>query len=129
MSVTPQQGRRPGLRLERDGMRRTAFDLLAYPTVIAWRMLCGSGRRRRRCSAAILAQVEIDAKYAVYVERQSDGDIAAFQRDEGLCHTGRTSTTDAIEGFSNEVRQKLQSISAPDHRPGEAGSTVRLRRR
>ena len=77
--------------------------------------------------AEIAEQLEIDAKYEVYLSRQA-ADIAAYRRDESL------ELPDGIDyaqlrGLSNEVRQKLQiaRARAPSARP--AGSTASRRRR
>ena len=47
-----------------------------------------------RCNSApkIAQQLEIDAKYAVYLDRQA-ADVAAFRRDEGAASCPRISTT------------------------------------
>ncbi len=45
--------------------------------------LCGSGRSFRRCRPEVVEQLEIDAQYAGYLDRQ-EADILAFRRDEAL---------------------------------------------
>jgi tRNA uridine 5-carboxymethylaminomethyl modification enzyme len=64
-------------------------------------------------------QLEINAKYAVYVERQA-ADVAAFRRDESL-ELREDLDFAAIPGLSHEVRQKLQSI-----RPRTIGHAGRI---
>ena len=63
------------------------------------------------------AQVEIDAKYAVYLTRQA-ADIAAFRRDESLA-IPETLDYAALAGLSNEVRLRLAEIRP--HTLGQAG--------
>ncbi len=86
VSLTPNEADRYGLTLNRDGQRRSAFDLLSFPTI-------GIDAVRRiwprlaSFPARILQQLEIDAKYDVYLSRQA-ADIAAFRRDESLYAPG-----------------------------------------
>jgi tRNA uridine 5-carboxymethylaminomethyl modification enzyme len=67
----------------------------------------------------IAAQLEIDAKYAVYLERQAH-DVAAYRRDEGLELRDDLDYA-TVPGLSNEVRQKLQSV-----RPRTLGQAGRI---
>src|SRR5579863_4749069 len=82
LSLTPSEAGRHGLALRKDGQRRTAFDLLSYPDVgfadVAriWPALASLDRK-------IAAQIEIDAKYAVYLSRQA-ADVESYRRDENL---------------------------------------------
>ena len=105
-------------RLKRqDGIRRTAFDLLAHPGVDVAR-LSRVWPELRRLDRFAAEQIEIDAKYAVYLDRQRT-DIESFRRDEGI-------SLDAIEfaglaGLSNEVREKLTAT-----RPATLGQAARI---
>jgi tRNA uridine 5-carboxymethylaminomethyl modification enzyme len=118
ISVTPTQAEKYGFALNRDGQRRTAFDLLSYPdTTIAdvariWPKL-------GQLAPAIADQLEIDAKYAVYLERQA-ADVVAYRRDEALVLPGDLDYGE-ISGLSNEVRQKLGAA-----RPRTLGQAGRL---
>jgi len=117
-SLTPTEAERHGIALNRDGVRRSAFDLLSYPTLSfadikrVWPEFNGVPEK-------IAEQLEIDAKYAVYLERQA-ADVAAYRRDESFelpddLDYGR------IPGLSNELTQKLQSI-----RPRTVGHASRI---
>jgi tRNA uridine 5-carboxymethylaminomethyl modification enzyme len=118
LSVTPNEAARHGLALRRDGQRRTAFDLLSYPDIgvtdIAriWPALGGLDRK-------IAEQLEIDAKYAVYLTRQA-ADVESYRRDESLV-LGDDIDYAVLPGLSNEVRHKLQT-----HRPRTIGHAGRL---
>jgi tRNA uridine 5-carboxymethylaminomethyl modification enzyme len=68
---------------------------------------------------SILDQVEIDAKYAVYAERQ-ERDIEAFRHSEAQ-PIPEGFDFDGVVGFSNEVRSKLGSI-----RPRSIGQAQRI---
>ena len=73
----------------------------------------------------VVEQLEIDAQYAGYLDRQ-DADIIAFRRDEGRVLPDSLDYG-AVIGLSNEVRQKLERIrpatSGPGrpHRRGDGG--------
>jgi tRNA uridine 5-carboxymethylaminomethyl modification enzyme len=67
----------------------------------------------------IVEQLEIDARYAGYLDRQ-DADIIAFRKDESRAlPTGLD--YGAVIGLSNEVRQKLERI-----RPTTLGQAARI---
>ncbi|EJW13067.1 tRNA uridine 5-carboxymethylaminomethyl modification enzyme GidA [Rhodovulum sp. PH10] len=118
LTVTPSQAERYGIALKKDGQRRSAFDLLSYPdfrmTDVAriWPELAA-------LPAAVAAQVEIDAKYAVYLERQA-ADVAAFRRDEAV-KLPENIDYGAVPGLSNEVRQRLGAA-----KPATLGHAARL---
>ena len=64
----------------------------------------------------IVEQLEIDAQYAGYLDRQ-DADILAFRRDEGRALPADLDYG-AVIGLSNEVRQKLERIRPGHPWPG-----------
>jgi tRNA uridine 5-carboxymethylaminomethyl modification enzyme len=117
-AVTPNEAGACGIHVNRDGMRRTAFDLLAYPTIRA-ADLTRVWPEAARFSPAILEQVEIDAKYAVYLDRQR-ADVAGFRRDEGV-EIPQDFDFESLSGLSNEARQKLDLI-----RPRSIGQASRI---
>jgi tRNA uridine 5-carboxymethylaminomethyl modification enzyme len=118
VSITPNQAERHGLNLNRDGQRRTAFELLSYPTVgIA--DVARVWPEFATLHPTIAEQLEIDAKYAVYLERQAS-DVAAYRRDESLALPDALDYA-AMTALSWEVRQKLQSI-----RPRTIGQAGRI---
>ena len=82
VSITPTEAARHGLELNKDGQRRTAFDLLSYPDIGIAR-LAAIWPKLGEFAPKIAEQLEIDAKYDVYLSRQA-ADIAAYRRDEGL---------------------------------------------
>ena len=118
LSVTPSEAERFGLSLNRDGQRRTAFELLSYPDI----GLAEIGRiwpEFLNVSSAIALQLETDAKYAVYLERQA-ADVAAFRRDEAFEIPPMIDYA-VVPGLSNEARQKLSAA-----RPRTIGHASRL---
>src|SRR5262249_4973656 len=82
VSLTPTEADRHGLALNKDGQRRSAFELLSHPN-IAIAGLAKVWPRFRDLPPKIAEQLEIDAKYDVYLSRQA-ADIAAYRRDESL---------------------------------------------
>jgi tRNA uridine 5-carboxymethylaminomethyl modification enzyme len=106
LSLTPSEAQRHGLALNKDGQRRSAFELLSYPD-IGIAELARIWPRLGELPAKIAEQIEIDAKYEVYLSRQA-ADIAAYRRDESLVLPDDLDYA-ALPGLSNEVRQKLQS--------------------
>ncbi len=118
LSVTPNEASRFGIALNRDGQRRTAFELLSYPQ-LSLADLARIWPQFAELAPKIASQLEIDAKYAVYLDRQA-ADAATYRRDESL-KLPDSLDYDAIRGLSNEVRQKLRSA-----RPRTIGQAARL---
>ena len=106
LSITPTAAARHGLALNRDGHRRSAFDLLSYPE-IGWGAVAAIWPELSAIDPAIAAHVEIDAKYDVYLKRQV-ADVEAFRRDEGLVLAGIDYR--AVPGLSNEARNRLEAV-------------------
>jgi tRNA uridine 5-carboxymethylaminomethyl modification enzyme len=117
LSITPNEARRHGLSLNQDGVRRSAFELLAYPEV-GWGEVRAIWPELAATDASIAMHVEIDAKYDVYLKRQS-ADVDAFRRDEGLI-LSEVDYAD-VPGLSNEARGKLEAA-----RPRTVGQAGRL---
>jgi len=115
LSLTPNEGARYGLALNRDGQRRSAFELLAYPE-IGWEQVRSIWPELSAVDPGIAVHLEIDAKYDVYLKRQV-ADVEAFRRDEGLALTGID--FDTVSGLSNEARAKLKA--AQPRTVGQAG--------
>jgi tRNA uridine 5-carboxymethylaminomethyl modification enzyme len=118
VSLTPDEADRHGLALNRDGRRRSAFELLSHPNIGIAR-LAPIWPRLAELPAKIAEQLEIDAKYEVYLSRQA-ADIAAYRRDESLELPESVNYAEFV-GLSNEVRQKLESA-----RPRTIGQAARM---
>ncbi len=104
LSLTPNEAVARGLAVNQDGRRRSAYDLLSLPDVTFAR-LRAIWPELGQLAPKIAAQLEIDARYAAYVQRQDD-DVAALRRDEALGVPGDFDFA-IVAGLSNEVRQKL----------------------
>ncbi|MGD9844946.1 MAG: tRNA uridine-5-carboxymethylaminomethyl(34) synthesis enzyme MnmG [Variibacter sp.] len=118
LSISPTQANRFGLVLNRDGQKRTAFELLAYPEV-TMRRLTAIWPQLGAIPEAAAAHLETDARYAVYLDRQS-ADVATYRRDEALALPADIDYA-AIQGLSMEVRQKLAA-----QRPRTIGQAARI---
>jgi tRNA uridine 5-carboxymethylaminomethyl modification enzyme len=118
LSLTPPALRRHGIVVNEDGAARDAAELLGYPDIdmarlaSIWPALAG-------IAPDIAEQLEIDARYAGYVERQS-ADIRAFRRDEAL-HLPDDLDYAAVGSLSNEIRDKLNAA-----RPATLGAASRI---
>ena len=99
-------------------MRRSAFALLSYPTIDV-ETLRRLWPELGQVAPSIMAQVEADAKYAVYLDRQ-DADIARTRDEEGI----RLATDldyRALPGLSRELADKLGAV-----RPETLGQAQRI---
>lgn len=106
LSLTPTEAKRAGLSINQDGRRRTAFELLSYPG-IDLEALNQVWPEIADILPEIATQIEIDARYSVYLQRQ-EADIAAFRKDEASA-IPHDFEYGAISGLSNEIRQKLEA--------------------
>src|SRR6202023_3129212 len=118
LRMTPPALARHGLAVNEDGITRNAAELLAYPTIDIARLV-HVWPELGALTPEIAEQLEIDARYAGYLERQQK-DIAAFRNDEALLlppdldHAG-------VGSLSSEIRDKLALA-----RPGTLGAGARL---
>jgi tRNA uridine 5-carboxymethylaminomethyl modification enzyme len=118
LTLTPNEARGHGVQINLDGRRRTALEVLAYAgvdfdrLVQIWPELGGAPR-------AIAEQMEIEAAYAGYLDRQ-EADILAFRRDEDLRLPADLNYA-AVGGLSNEAREKLARV-----RPATLGQAARI---
>lgn len=117
-SLSPNEAEGFGLMLNRDGRRRTGFEILAHPDVTfgrlaeIWTELTG-------VSDSVAEQVEIDAKYAVYLDRQTE-DMERLRREEAVVLPADLAYSE-MAGLSNELRQKLSA-----QRPATLGMAGRI---
>jgi tRNA uridine 5-carboxymethylaminomethyl modification enzyme len=118
LSITPNEAERHGLALNKDGQRRSAFELLAYPN-IALDNVAKIWPQLSQISVPIAQQLEIEAKYDVYMQRQAQ-DVESYRRDESFELPSEFDYT-TLPGLSNEARQKLTSI-----RPRTIGQAGRI---
>jgi tRNA uridine 5-carboxymethylaminomethyl modification enzyme len=104
LTLTPNEAAKHGLRINEDGVRRNLLDLLAHND-ISFSSLEGIWPEIGAWSEQIRDQIETDAQYAGYIDRQA-ADIAAFRRDENL-HLPVDMDYLSMAGLATEVKQKL----------------------
>jgi tRNA uridine 5-carboxymethylaminomethyl modification enzyme len=118
LTLTPAEASRAGLPVKADGQRRNLVQLLAYPS-IGFEDLARVWPQIAAWPAAVRDQVEIDAAYSGYLDRQA-ADAAAFRRDEDLRLPADLDYA-KVGGLSNEVREKLGAV-----RPLTLGQAARI---
>jgi tRNA uridine 5-carboxymethylaminomethyl modification enzyme len=118
LSLTPNEASRHGLVLNMDGRRRTGLELLTRSDVGVARLLT-IWPQLVAIPPRIAAQIEVDARYASYVERQQ-ADIESFRKDESVRIPADLDYA-AISGLSAEVRQRLATL-----RPTTLAQAVRM---
>jgi tRNA uridine 5-carboxymethylaminomethyl modification enzyme len=118
LTLTPNEAKTHGLAINQDGIRRTAFELLTYPHVKLddvlriWPEL-GS------VDADVLEQLQIEAMYSSYLEKQ-DQDIIEFKKEEEMLIPEAMSYDD-LPSISTEIKTKLKF-----HRPATIGAASRI---
>ncbi len=105
-SFTPKQLTEIGLKVNQDGSRRSAFQLLAFPD-IDFNALLDLDAEFSLVDSESRAQLEKDALYANYIERQSR-DVEMMKRDEAQQIPSDFNYA-IIPGLSNELKSKLTS--------------------
>jgi len=118
LTLTPSEAVRAGLTINRDGRKRTAYELLSYPDIDLAR-LRSIWPEIGNLAPEIAEQLSADARYAVYLSRQ-ENDIASFRKEESTV-IPQSFAYASIAGLSTELRQKLER-----HRPGSLGQASRL---
>ncbi|WP_304179686.1 tRNA uridine-5-carboxymethylaminomethyl(34) synthesis enzyme MnmG [Phenylobacterium aquaticum] len=118
LTLTPNEAEKAGLPVKADGQRRDVTQLLAYPT-IAFDDLARIWPEISAWAPQVREQIEIDAAYAGYLDRQA-ADAQAFRRDEDLRLDPQLDYR-SVGGLSNEVREKLITV-----RPLTLGQAARI---
>ena len=118
LTLTPNEARRFGITIRMDGVRRNGHELLSLPGV-SFETIAGVWPELNAFAAEVVEQLEIDAQYAGYLDRQ-DADIVAFRRDEGLSLPSDLDYR-TIHGLSTEAILKLEAI-----RPATLGQAARI---
>ncbi len=118
LTILPVELARRGFKVNQDGVRRSALDLLRYPE-IGMEDLKNIWPEIVAIPPAILEQLEIDGRYAGYIQRQ-EADINAFRRDEALL-LPKDLDYKAVGSLSNEMQVKLGQ-----HRPDTLGAAARI---
>lgn len=116
--LTPAEAQRLGLQVNQDGHPRSLSQLLSYPGASLGR-LAEVWPEIYSWHPAVAEQVEIEATYAGYLDRQAV-EVAAFRRDENL-RLAPELDYGQVGGLSHEIRAKLARI-----RPMTLGQAARI---
>jgi tRNA uridine 5-carboxymethylaminomethyl modification enzyme len=116
--LSSAEAQKAGLKVNQDGKRRSALDLIAAPDV-GYDRVAGLWPEFARLPRYAREALEADALYSGYLARQ-EADIVALRRDESLT---LPATVDyrAIPSLSAELRQKLERV-----RPASLGQAARI---
>jgi tRNA uridine 5-carboxymethylaminomethyl modification enzyme len=118
LTLTPDEAAGHGIALNRDGRRRSAFGLLAFPNMSV-AALARVWPELAAIPAEAAERLQTDARYAVYMERQ-EASIAAFKKDEAVAIPPALDFA-GVAGLSHEIRQKLER-----HRPSTLAQASRI---
>jgi len=129
LSLTPDEGIKEGLNIRKDGVRRTAVDLLSFPDITfthisnIWPEL--------KVEPKIATQLEIECQYAIYIERQKN-DIKTYRKD-GKLRIPKNIDYSSVGSLSNEAKELLntarpetiaQASSLPGITPAAIGAVI-----
>jgi tRNA uridine 5-carboxymethylaminomethyl modification enzyme len=118
LAASPNQLALHGLKINQDGVRRSAANLLTNSDITIER-LTPIWPELNDLDPTITEQLEIEGKYAGYMGRQ-EADIRAFRKDESLTLPADLDV-DAIGSLSTEIRQRLRQI-----KPETLGAAARI---
>ncbi|MFD2053851.1 tRNA uridine-5-carboxymethylaminomethyl(34) synthesis enzyme MnmG [Mesorhizobium calcicola] len=106
LTMTPNEAARHGREINRDGVRRSGYELLAYPGVdVAW--LARVEPKFAGIDGRTAERLETEAKYSVYLDRQKT-DVAQIRHEESRLIPEAVDFA-GVPGLSNELKQKMQA--------------------
>ena len=103
--LSPNEARRHGIEVNLDGVKRSLYELLAYPD-IDLKQLVKVLPELASIDGKTAEAIEIEAKYAVYLDRQK-ADAALILKEEERT-IPETLDFESVPGLSNELRQKMK---------------------
>ena len=118
LSITPSKISKYGINIAKDGVNRTANQILGQKSV-NMNKIREIWPEIRYFSREIDEQLEINSHYKGYLKKQKS-DILAFKRDENL-EIPENLNYDSFSGLSNEVKSKFKQI-----KPKTMGQALRI---
>ncbi len=116
--LSPNQAKKYSIKIAMDGVKRSAIEILGQRNV--------NMAKIRHIFPSIPSyephldkQVEIDAHYRGYLDRQSN-DIESFKKDESVA-IPESINYELLNGLSNEIKSKLKTI-----KPKTLGQAIRI---
>ena len=108
LAITPNEARKNGLEINQDGVRRSAYELLATKDA-SLASLASIWPELASVDAKTAERLETEAKYAVYLDRQSADAVQIRREEQRLIPTALDFSR--VPGLSNEIKQKLRDRS------------------
>ena len=117
-NLTPNEAKKHNIKIAMDGVKRSCMEVIAQRNVNMAKI-----RQIFPCipdyGMSIDNQVEIDAHYMGYLQRQSK-DISSFKKDESVV-IPESINYDTLSGLSNEIKSKLIKV-----KPKTLGQAIRI---
>ncbi|KAG6372706.1 mitochondrial translation optimization protein [Boletus reticuloceps] len=118
--LSPQHWEQYGILVTKDGVMRSAFDVLSMPSVTLENLVHnGALQGFPEFESHIISRIVADATYAPHLARQL-ADLEVFHADESLLLDSDMDYTQ-VRGLSEEVRERLQRF-----RPTTLGAAKRM---
>ncbi len=117
-TATPRELEAHGLLVNRDGARRSAFELAAQ-TQFSLAILARVWPQLADIPVSLVRRLEADAKYSVYLDRQAE-DVARYRREDSAALPADLDYA-RLSGLSNEIKQKFIAV-----RPVSLGQARRI---
>ena len=117
-NLTPNEAKKHNIKIAMDGVKRSCMEIIGQRNV-------NMAKIRQIFSGipdygmSIDNQVEIDAHYMGYLQRQSK-DISSFKKDESVV-IPESINYDTLSGLSNEIKSKLIKV-----KPKTLGQAIRI---
>ena len=117
-NLTPNEAKKHNIKIAMDGVKRSCMEVIGQRNV-------NMAKIRQIFSGipdygmSIDNQVEIDAHYMGYLQRQSK-DISSFKKDESVV-IPESINYDTLSGLSNEIKSKLIKV-----KPKTLGQAIRI---
>jgi tRNA uridine 5-carboxymethylaminomethyl modification enzyme len=108
LTITPSEAHKRGFEFNQDGIRRSAYHLLAVKDASVG-SLAALWSELASIDPKTAERLETEAKYAVYLDRQS-ADVAQIRREEQRSIPDDLDFS-GVPGLSNEIKQKLRNRS------------------
>jgi tRNA uridine 5-carboxymethylaminomethyl modification enzyme len=130
IEFTPNFIEKFDIKINKDGKKRTALDLLSYPEVNFSKIIpIWNEIKNLELSKDIIEQIEIEAHYKGYLKKQ-DSDIISLKRDENV-KIPMNFDFKQLSSLSNELKEKLiiakpQNISQASRIEGMSPAAVNL---
>jgi tRNA uridine 5-carboxymethylaminomethyl modification enzyme len=130
IEFTPNFIEKFDIKINKDGKKRTALDLLSYPEITFSKLVpIWNELKNLDLPKDVVEQIEIEAHYKGYLKKQ-DSDIISLKRDENI-KIPINFDFNELSSLSNELKEKLikakpQNISQASRIEGMSPAAVNL---